>query len=94
MNDVAACGGVVAEGLSTATSNGVPYSFQGARMACRKSCVIAEGYARSTLTNGKHRVIHGQSTSGGCPLYSSINDFDGVANERGEAVPLGFIQDH
>lgn len=94
VNDVAACGGVVAEGLSTATSNGVPYSFQGARMACRMSCVIAEGYARSTLSNGKYRVIHGQSTSGGCPLYSSINDFDGVANEHGEAVPRGFIQDH
>ena len=26
------------------------------------------------------------STSGGCPLYSTLNDIDGVGNENGEAV--------
>lgn len=85
--DMASCGGIVAEGLSTATSNGVPYSYQGARMACSKNCVIAEGYARSTLVNGRHRAIHGMATSAGCPLYSTINDFDGVGNESGDPVP-------
>jgi uncharacterized Zn-binding protein involved in type VI secretion len=92
--DRAACGGIVAEGLSTCTGRGVPYSFQGARMACRKSCVIAEGFSRSTLSNGRNRVIHGMKTSGGCPVHSTLNDIDGVGNESGETVHLGFTQDH
>lgn len=84
--DKAACGGKVAEGLSTCTSRGVPYSFQGARMACCNNCVIAEGFTRSTLANGRHRVIHGMRTSGGCPLYSTLNDVDGVGNESGGII--------
>jgi uncharacterized Zn-binding protein involved in type VI secretion len=92
--DKAACGGKVAEGLSTCTGRGVPYTFQGARMACRKHCVIAEGFSRSTLANGRSRVIHGMKTSGGCPIYSTLNEIDGVGTEGGQAVPLGFIQDH
>lgn len=92
--DKAACGGAVAEGLSTCTSRGVPYSFQGARMACSKNCLIAEGFSRSTLANGRSRAIHGMMTSGGCPLYSTLNDIDGVDNEGGEALPLSFSQDH
>ena len=90
--DKAACGGLVVEWLSTCTGHGVPYSYQGARMACRNSCVIAEGFDRSTLANGRHRVIHGMTTSGGCPLYSTLNDIDGVGNESGKAVPLSFAQ--
>lgn len=92
--DKAACGGKVAEGLSTCTGRGVPYTFQGARMACRNNCVIAEGLSSSTLANGHSRVIHGMRTSGGCPVYSTLNDIDGVGNASGEAIPLGFIQDH
>ncbi|WP_198118800.1 PAAR domain-containing protein [Massilia rhizosphaerae] len=86
LGDKAACGGKVAEGLDTCTSHGVPYTYQGARMACRKNCMIAEGFSRSTLSNGRCRVIHGMSTSGGCPLYSTLNDIDGVGNESGEAI--------
>jgi hypothetical protein len=48
--------------------------------------VIAEGYAFSTLTNGCSQVIHGMRTSGGCPLYSTLNGVDGVADEGGEAI--------
>lgn len=92
--DKAACGGKVAEGLNTCTSRGVPYTFQGARMECRKNCVIAEGFSRSTLANGHSRVIHGMRTSGGCPVSSTLNDIDGVGNQSGEPIPLGFIQDH
>ncbi len=92
--DKAACGGTVAEGLNTCTGLGVPYTFQGARMACRNNCVIVEGYSRATLANGCSRVIHGMRTSGGCPVYSTLNDLDGVGNESGDAIPLGFIQDH
>jgi uncharacterized Zn-binding protein involved in type VI secretion len=92
--DKAACGGKVAEGLGTCTSRGVPYSFEGARMACRNSCVIAEGFSRSTLANGRSRVIHGMKTSSGCPVYSTLNDIDGVGNENDEAVPRAFVHDH
>jgi len=92
--DKAACGGKVAEGLNTCTSHGIPYSFQGARMACRKNCVIAEGFSRSTLANGRSQVIHGMKTSGGCQLNSTLNDIDGVGNESSEAIPLSFMQDH
>jgi uncharacterized Zn-binding protein involved in type VI secretion len=92
--DKAACGGKVVEGLNTCTGRGIPYSFQGARMACPKNCVIIEGFTRSLLANGRNRVIHGMMTSSGCPLYSTLNDIDGVGNESGDAVALGFIQDH
>jgi uncharacterized Zn-binding protein involved in type VI secretion len=92
--DKAACGGKVAEGLNTCIGRGLPYSFEGAHMACRNNCVIAEGFSRSILSNGRSRVIHGMKTSGGCPLYSTLNDIDGVGDESDEAIPLGFIQDH
>jgi hypothetical protein len=41
---------------------------------------------RSTLTNGRARVIHGMKSSGGCPCYSTLNDIDGVGNESGKAI--------
>lgn len=94
LGDKAACGGKVAEGLDTCTGRGVPYSFEGARMACDNHCVIAEGFSRSRLANGHCRVIHGMKTSGGCPIHSTLNNIDGVGDESGDAIPLGYIQDH
>jgi uncharacterized Zn-binding protein involved in type VI secretion len=90
--DKAACGGTVVEGDLTCTSHGRAYSFHGARMACRKNCVIAEGFIRSTLTNGRSQVIHGMMTSGGCPLTSTLNDIDGVGNESGDEIPIRHVQ--
>jgi hypothetical protein len=52
-------------------------------MACRKNCVIAEGYPLSTLANGCSQVIHGMQTSGGCRLVSTLNNVDGVGDESG-----------
>ena len=86
LGDVAACGGKVAEGLNTCTGRGIAYSFEGARMACRNNCVIAEGFSRSKLPNGRSRVIHNMKSSGGCPVYSTLNDIDGVANQSGEVI--------
>lgn len=91
--DKASCGGTVVEGDQTCTSHGRAYSFQGARMACRKNCVIADGFIRSTLTNGRSQVIHGMVTSGGCPLQSTLNDIDGVGNEGGEEIHPAFAPD-
>jgi uncharacterized Zn-binding protein involved in type VI secretion len=84
--DKTACGGTVVEGSPTDISYGRAYAFQGARIACRKNCVIVEGFIRSTLTNGRAQVIHGMTTSGGCPCYSTLNDIDGVGNESGETI--------
>lgn len=90
--DKTACGGTVVEGDQTCTSYGRAYAFQGARIACRKNCVIVEGFPRSTLTNGRPQVIHGMVTSGGCPCYSTLNDIDGVGNESGEAIAATFYK--
>jgi uncharacterized Zn-binding protein involved in type VI secretion len=89
--DRAACGGIVAEGDPFVISDGIPYTFQGAKVACRKSCVIAEGYQLSTLMNGKPQVLHGMVTSGGCPLISTLNDEDGVSNEGAVEVPISYF---
>jgi uncharacterized Zn-binding protein involved in type VI secretion len=76
--DSAECGGTVAEGSTCEFSAGTAYAFQGARMACRKACVIAEGCARSRLSNGAAQVLDGQLTSGNCRLISTLNGIDGV----------------
>jgi uncharacterized Zn-binding protein involved in type VI secretion len=91
--DKAACGGKVVEGMAHCTGRGVPYTFQGAQIACKKNCKIIEGFARRTW-NGRQFVIHGMKTSGGCPLISTLNDTDGVGNDAGEAIPSSFFQDH
>jgi uncharacterized Zn-binding protein involved in type VI secretion len=78
-DDSADCGGKVAEGSSCEFSGGIGYAFQGAHMACRKGCVIAEGYPMSLLSNGAAQVLDGQRTSGGCRLISTLNGVDGVA---------------
>ncbi|WP_020656737.1 PAAR domain-containing protein [Massilia niastensis] len=91
--DQAACGGVVAEGDPTRSSHGRAFAYQGARMACRKNCVIAEGYLHATLANRRCQVLHGMATSAGCPLASTLNDVDGVGNGKREAIPVRFVQD-
>jgi uncharacterized Zn-binding protein involved in type VI secretion len=85
--DKAACGGTVIEGSLNDISYGKSYSFKGARIACRKSCVIAEGFPAAILSNGRNQVTHGMLTSSGCPLQSTLNDVDGVENESGELIP-------
>jgi hypothetical protein len=60
-------------------------------MACRKNCVIAEGHANVTLANGRSMVSHGQRTSGGCPLLSTLNGIDGWGNS-GEAIAESFFE--
>jgi uncharacterized Zn-binding protein involved in type VI secretion len=77
--DRADCGGTVAEGGPCDTSDGIEYTFQGARMSCRKNCTIADGYPESILSNGAAQVLDGQKTSGGCRLISTLNGVDGVA---------------
>lgn len=91
--DKAACGGTVIEASPDEISYGKAYTFKGARMACRKNCVIAEGFPHAILSNGRSQVIHGMVTSGGCPLQSTLNDIDGVGNESGEEIYPAFVPD-
>lgn len=93
LGDKAACGGVVAEASSIETSHGRGYAFQGAAMDCKKGCKIADGYPNARLTNGRQRVTHGQRTSGGCALASTLNDIDGIGNAPGSRIADAFEQD-
>jgi uncharacterized Zn-binding protein involved in type VI secretion len=79
VSDQADCGGTVADGSACDLSDGIAYTFQGARMSCNKHCTIAEGYPSSILSNGAAQVLDGQLTSGGCRLISTLNGVDGVA---------------
>jgi uncharacterized Zn-binding protein involved in type VI secretion len=79
--DQADCGGTVAEGSACDISAGIGYAFQGARMACNRSCTIAEGHPSSILSNGAAQVLDGQRTTGGCRLISTLNRVDGVAGD-------------
>ena len=91
--DQAACGGVVAEGEPTFVSDGLAFTFQGAKMSCPQNCVIAEGFPGSTLSTSRPRVLHGMKTTGGCPLLSTLNGRDGVSQGSGDALPVRFVQD-
>jgi len=92
--DQAACGEQVIEGDPCSISDGRFLAFEGARMGCSKDCVIAEGYIPDKLFNGRSPVLHGMRTSGGCPLLSTLNDIEGVGNERGGEVPIRFVKDN
>lgn len=92
--DKTACGGTVVEGIQVHLRNGLPISFQGAMISCkRKNCVIAEGRPTIRLENGKQMCHHGHTSSAGCPIYSTLNDVDGWGNSGGEDVPVRFVQD-
>lgn len=90
--DQAACGGVVAKGEPTFVSDGRAFAFQGAPMSCPQNCVIAEGFAGSTLSTSRPRVLHGMKTTEGCPLLSTLNGRDGVSQGSGETPPVRFVR--
>jgi uncharacterized Zn-binding protein involved in type VI secretion len=83
--DKTTCGGTVVEGEPSCTSDGIPYTYQGARIACQKNCVIVEGDASSTM-HGRPQVLHGMRTSEGCACLSTLNDIDGVGAEYWESI--------
>ncbi len=97
--DKASCGGTVIEGYLTSTSHGRACTFKGAKMACRKNCVVVEAYPFFTLPNGQPVPHHGHKTSGNCPLESTLNGIDGLDNESGGGadggggeIPVRFVQ--
>ncbi len=88
MGDKAGCGGTVVEGDQTCVSHGKAYAFQGAKMACQKSCMIVEGHMNAVLTNGRSQVLHGMKTTNGCPLVSTLNGIDGVGSAAAPAAAV------
>ena len=91
--DLTACGGRVIEGDQRVKGRGRAYAFEGARIACEKGCVIAQGYARARLTNGRQRVIHGMLSTNGCPCYSTLNNVDGAGDVDGSSVSEHYVRD-
>lgn len=90
--DKAACGAEVVEACPNVKSHGRELTFYGARLACRKYCVIVQAHPRFTLPNGKNVPHHGHITTGGCPLISTLNDIHGWSNESGVDVPEAYRQ--
>jgi uncharacterized Zn-binding protein involved in type VI secretion len=91
VGDHAACGGVVVDGDSTCASHGRPLANDGARIACQKNCRGIASHGQSMLPGGKSQLVHGDKTTGGCPLISTLNDIHGIGNSSG-AGPTAFYQ--
>ncbi|WP_321955322.1 PAAR domain-containing protein [Paraburkholderia bannensis] len=90
--DRAACGATVAQGDSTFSSHGQHVAFDGAPMSCMKNCHVVAGANNSTLPSGQRKAVHGDATSAGCPLISTLNDQHGIG-AGDDAVATSFFQD-
>jgi uncharacterized Zn-binding protein involved in type VI secretion len=90
--DRAACGATVTEGDPTFSSHGQHLAFDGALMSCTKRCKVVAGANNATLPSGQRKVVHGDATSAGCPLISTLNDLHGIGADGGAAA-TAFFQD-
>ncbi|WP_296953059.1 PAAR domain-containing protein [uncultured Massilia sp.] len=90
--DEASCGGKVKQGHPTFTSHGKPLAHAGNPMACRKHCVVGAGEHHFTLPDGLPQALHGDETSGGCPLVSTLNGIHGVEDASGVPLVTAYFQ--
>jgi uncharacterized Zn-binding protein involved in type VI secretion len=90
--DAASCGGHVEHGHPTYTSHGKPLAHDGSPMKCRKNCVVNAGNHHFTLPDGLLQALHGDETSGGCPLTSTLNGIHGIDDPSGAPVATAFFQ--
>lgn len=94
VGDKTACGGTVIEGSPDVINFGKRQSFQGARIACRRNCIIAEGQPSCFMSDGKKQPYHGHVTApGACPLISTLNEIDGWEVEDGAEIAASFAKD-
>lgn len=84
--DVAACGASVTLGHPHFISHGKALAYHGSPMACNKGCVIKAGEHHFTLPDGLPQAMHGDKTSGGCPLLSTLNGIHGF--DTSSAAPI------
>jgi uncharacterized Zn-binding protein involved in type VI secretion len=90
--DAAACGGSVKQGHPAFISHGRPLAHDGSPMACKKNCVVKAGEHHFTLPDGLLQALHGDKTSGGCPLASTLNGIHGVDNPSGAPIVTAYFQ--
>lgn len=90
--DAAACGGSVRQGHPAFISHGKALAHQGSPMACKKNCVVMAGEHHFTLPDGLPQALHGDKTSGGCPLASTLNGIHGVGNASGAPIVTSYFQ--
>jgi uncharacterized Zn-binding protein involved in type VI secretion len=90
--DAASCGGHVEHGHPTYTSHGKPLAHDGSPMKCRKHCVVKAGEHRFTLPDGLPQALHGDKTSGGCPLTSTLNGIHGIDDPSDAPVATAYFQ--
>jgi uncharacterized Zn-binding protein involved in type VI secretion len=90
--DAASCGGHVEHGHPTYTSHGKPLAHDGSPMKCRKNCVVKAEEHHFTLPDGLPQALHGDKTSGGCPLMSTLNGIHGIDDPSGAPVATAYFQ--
>lgn len=88
--DHAACGATVTEGDATFSSHGRQLAFDGAAMSCARRCHVVAGASNATLPGGRRKALHGDATSAGCPLLSTLNDSHGI-EAGGGAIATAFF---
>ena len=89
--DAAACGGSVKQGHPLFISHGRALAHHGSPMACKKNCLIEVGEHHFTLPDGLPQALHGDKSSGGCPLMSTLNGIHGVANASGAPLVTSYF---
>lgn len=90
--DAAACGGSVKQGHPHFNSHGKALAHHGSPMACKKNCMVTAGEHHFTLPDGLLQALHGDKTSGGCPLMSTLNGIHGVGNASGAPIVTAYFQ--
>ncbi|AXA90611.1 PAAR domain-containing protein [Massilia sp. YMA4] len=90
--DAASCGGTVKEGHPHYTSHGKPLAYHGSPIACRKNCLVVAGDHHFTLPDGLPQALHGDKSSNGCPLASTLNGIHGVDDPSGAPPATAWFQ--
>ena len=90
--DRAACQGRVKQGHHAYMSHGKPLAHHGSPMDCGGGCIVTAGEHRFTLPDGLPLALHGDTTSGGCPLASTLNGTHGIDAPSGAALVTAWFQ--
>lgn len=90
--DAAACGGSVKLGHPNYISHGKALAHHGSPMACKKNCVVTAGEHHFSLPDGLLQALHGDRTSGGCPLTSTLNGIHGAGDPSGAPIVTAYFQ--
>lgn len=90
--DAASCRGKVEQGHPSYTSHGKPLAHHGSPMDCGNGCTVTAGDHHFTLPDGLPLALHGDKTSGGCHLLSTLNGIHGVDDPSGAPLVTAWFQ--